>query len=203
MPGGEGIVLIVEDYRDQANLYAEWLKQDYTTRVTYNGAEGLAKLDEAVDVVLLDRRMPQMTGDAFLEEIRNRGFDCHVAMVTAVEPDFDIVDMGFDAYLVKPVRPEEVRETVQRLLALHDYHELIQEQFALASKLAALRESQSEAALQASSDYQELLTRYDRVNSKAQHQLTELFDGSSDEWVYQQTATDGTSRPQADWGETD
>lgn len=194
MVGEEPIVLIVEDYPDQANLYAEWLKQDYTARVAYNGEEAKRQLDEAVDVVLLDRRMPQITGDEFLEEIRQEGYDCHVAMVTAVEPDFDIVDMGFDAYLVKPVSPAEVRGTVQRLLALHDYHEVVQEQFALASKIAALRESKSQTDRQSSETFQELKAQLGQVQSRSRDKLVDLFESSGNEWVFHQTALDGTSR---------
>lgn len=34
-------------------------------------------------------------------------------MVTAVKPDFDIIDMGFDNYLVKPVSKDNLYTTVE------------------------------------------------------------------------------------------
>jgi CheY-like chemotaxis protein len=34
--------------------------------------------------------------------------DGQVAMVTAVEPDFDIIEMGFDDYLQKPVSADDL-----------------------------------------------------------------------------------------------
>jgi len=59
-------------------------------------------IDETVDVVLLDRMMPGMSGQEVLAAIRERGLDCRVAMVTAVDADFDVIEMGFDEYLGKP-----------------------------------------------------------------------------------------------------
>jgi len=100
------LVLVVEDEPDLADLYAAWLGDEYRVRTAYGGQEALDELDEAddeVDAILLDRRMPGLSGDEVLAAVRERGIDCRVAMVTAVEPDFDILKMGFDDYLVKPV----------------------------------------------------------------------------------------------------
>ncbi len=44
-----------------------------------------------------------MSGDEVLDTIAERGIDPAVVMVTAVDPDFDIVEMPFDEYLTKPV----------------------------------------------------------------------------------------------------
>lgn len=54
--------------------------------------EAIENFDDTVDVAFLDRRLPDASGDHVLEQIRARG-DCKVAMLTAIEPDFDIVDI--------------------------------------------------------------------------------------------------------------
>ena len=82
------LVLVVEDEPDLADLYATWLKIDYSVRTAYGGEEAVEQLDDEIDVVLLDRRMPGLSGDEVLTKIRERGIDCYVSMVTAVEPDF-------------------------------------------------------------------------------------------------------------------
>jgi DNA-binding response OmpR family regulator len=150
------VVLIVEDEPDLADLYATWLDDEYQVRVAYGGREALEELDEDVSVVLLDRRMPDLSGDEALAEIRSRGFDCRVAMVTAVEPDFDIVAMGFDDYLVKPVSKDALHDTVSSLLLRNAYDEGVQELFALASKKALLESEKGPTALAESEEYQEL-----------------------------------------------
>jgi len=128
---GQPTVLIVDDDEDLADTYALWLNDEYDVRTTYSGGEAMESLADDVDVVLLDRRMPAVPGDEVLGEIRDRDLDCQVAMLTAVEPDSDIVELPFDEYLVKPVSKAEVVEAVDELLFREDLDEETQEYLAL------------------------------------------------------------------------
>ncbi|MUV56572.1 HalX domain-containing protein [Halogeometricum sp. CBA1124] len=179
MSADQPLVLIVEDEPDLADLYATWLRENCTVRVAYGGHEALDELDEDVDVVLLDRRMPDLSGDEALAEIRNRGFDCRVAMVTAVEPDFDIVAMGFDDYLVKPVSKEALEETVDNLLRRNTYNDGVQELFSLASKKALLESEKEATALEENDEYQELDTRLTELREDLDETLQQ-FDEERD-----------------------
>lgn len=132
------VVLVVDDDEDLADTCEYWLRDDYDVRVAYGGQEALDAADETVDVVLLDRRMPTVSGDDVLERLEERGLDCRIAMMTAVEPDTDIVDMEFDDYLVKPVTKTDVRETVEELLVRSDFEEEVQRFFALESAESVL-----------------------------------------------------------------
>jgi len=108
-------VLIVEDERGLADSYAEILGREYTVETVYDGETALSVVDETVDAILLDRRMPGLSGGEVLSRLRDRGYDGPVTMLTAVEPDWDIVEMGFDDYLLKPVGMGELTEAVERL----------------------------------------------------------------------------------------
>ena len=132
------LVLVVEDDNHLADMYAEWLEETYAVRTAYDGDQALDALDGAVDVVLLDRLMPGLSGDTVLDTIRTRDLDCRVAMVTAVEPDFDIVEMGFDEYLVKPVYRGDLYQTIESLLTRASYVEQFREYHALANKRVTL-----------------------------------------------------------------
>lgn len=134
-------VLVVDDEEGLADLYAIWLEDQNSVETAYDGEGALEALEGDVDVVLLDRQMPGISGDAVLETVRDRGLDCRVAMVTAVEPELDIVDLGFDDYLRKPVDRETLRETVERLLRRSSYDDAVQEYFAAARKHALLTDS--------------------------------------------------------------
>jgi DNA-binding response OmpR family regulator len=171
------VVLIVEDEPDLADLYATWLDDEYRVRVAYGGREALEELDEDVSVVLLDRRMPDLSGDEALAEIRSRGFDCRVAMVTAVEPDFDIVAMGFDDYLVKPVSKDALHDTVSNLLLRNAYDEGVQELFALASKKALLESEKGPTALAESEEYRELDEQLTELRRELDETLDEFDEG--------------------------
>jgi predicted DNA binding protein/DNA-binding response OmpR family regulator len=148
-PDGRPTVLVVDDDRALADTCEYWLRDEYDVRVAYGGTQALEQVDDGIDVVLLDRRMPGVSGDDVLAEIDARGLDCRVAMMTAVAPDTDIVEMPFDEYLVKPVDEESVTETVEELLVRAEFDERIREYFALASTEAVLddREVRDPAAL--------------------------------------------------------
>jgi len=168
------LVLVVEDEPDLADLYAAWLSDDYSVLTAYGGQEALDQIDEAdddVDAILLDRRMPGLSGDEVLAAVRERGIDCRVAMVTAVEPDFDILKMGFDDYLVKPVTSDTLRETVDGLLRRGEYDTDVQELFSLTSKKAILETEKSATELADNEEYQDLTERIENLRSKADNSL--------------------------------
>ncbi len=170
-------VLVVDDEADVVSMYAAWLEDDYDVLQAQDGRSALQQLeDHEVDVVLLDRRMPDMRGEDVLEEMRERGHRSMVAVVTAVEPDFDIIDMGFDDYLTKPVSRDEVHDTVESLLQRDEYGRKTQEQFSLMTKKIALEDSKTEAELQESDEYAELVERLDEVTDETRELLDEMSD---------------------------
>lgn len=152
----ETTVLVVDDEEPVADLYETYLEDTYAVRVAYGGREALNHLDSAVDVVLLDRRMPGLSGDDVLDRIREREFDCRVVMVTALDPDFDIVEMPFDEYLTKPVQEAEIRETVEEQLLYATYDNQLREYFRIKSKIDVLREQKSPEELEADDRFEEL-----------------------------------------------
>jgi two-component system response regulator AdeR len=171
-------VLVVEDEESLADLYAEWLSLDggYEVRTAYGGESALEQLDEDVDVVLLDRRMPDISGDDVLEEIEARDLDPRVVMVTAIEPDFDVVEMGFEQYLVKPVSREDLLDTLEQMQTLDQYDEVVQRYYQLVAKTTTLEESKPESELAESAEYQELVEELEAVREEADTLLAELSD---------------------------
>ncbi len=149
-------VLIVEDEADVADLYEMWLADQYSVRIAHSGSEALNQLDETVDVVLLDRRMPGISGDEVLAKIRSQRIDCRVAIVSAVTPDFDVIEMGFDEYLTKPVEKDEVLDAIDRMIRRSTYDSAIQEYYQLVATETALRESKTESELRGNEEFQQL-----------------------------------------------
>jgi len=154
-------VLVVDDEETIRVMYADMLERFVgAVETAPDGETALSLLDESVDVVLLDRRMPGRSGDEVLEEIRASGCDCRVAMLTAVEPDEDIAAMPFDTYLTKPVTVGELRTVIERLLALENYESALEERFRVAQKIGALETAKPEHELEESAAYAELRSRY-------------------------------------------
>ncbi|WEL18651.1 MULTISPECIES: HalX domain-containing protein [unclassified Halorhabdus] len=170
------IVLVVDDESDVADAYAAQLEGQFTVLTAYSGQEALETLDDTVDIVLLDRRMPGLSGDDVLERIRERGLDCRVAMVTAVDPDFDIIEMPFDAYITKPVSRDDLFETIDRLLTFQSYEKQFQELYRVMSKVATLRANKSETELQHNDAYQRLLDRRDDLRDRLDETMLSFDD---------------------------
>ena len=168
------VVLAVDDDEKLLETYRMWLGSAYDLRTAASGEEALEQLDSAVQVVLLDRLMPGLSGDQVLDRIRELDVDCRVAMVTAVEPDADIAAMPFDAYVPKALDRETVIETIDRLLDRADYDALLREQYAVAEKLSLIEEREPKSALVKNETYQELVERFQRIESELADRETDF-----------------------------
>ena len=167
----DATVLVVDDEPMVVDSFALQLERWYTVRTAHGGEEALSLADGDVDVVLLDRRMPDRSGDEVLRELRERGLDVQVVMVTAVDADFDVISMPCDGYVEKPVAGDDLREAVEKQLAVRRYDERVSEFFATADKLAALETEKSARALESNEKYRELKERHGTLNEE----LEELF----------------------------
>ncbi|MFC7008875.1 winged helix-turn-helix transcriptional regulator [Halalkalicoccus salilacus] len=165
-PEPDPTVLIVDDDPRLLNMHASWLEDEYVVERAYDGEEAFRKLDDSIDVVLLDRRMPGISGEEVLERIRQWGIDCRVVMLSAVDPDFDIVDMGFDGYVVKPGFREEVRDVITDVLARDVHEKPVQEFLTLSAKEALLRAEKTDTELRENDAYVRLVERLERLEAE-------------------------------------
>ena len=172
MGDGSATVLVVDDETNITALFDAWLEARYEVRTANTGAEALDQMDDEVDVVLLDRRMPTVSGDELLEEMRERGHETRVAMVTAIDPDFDVLEMGFDDYLTTPVSREDLVDVVETLLTRKQYDAEVRRYYSLAAKKAALEAAKPASELTESDEYQALLAKLDAVEADLDDQLS-------------------------------
>ena len=123
------------------------------------GEEALERIDHSIDVAFLDRKLGEWTGDELVNVIHERGIDCAIVMVTAVEPDVDIADLPVDDYLTKPIFEEDlqaaVEEALYRLVGAADRRELL----GLLSRRIALEHQFDESELAEEPEYAKLTRR--------------------------------------------
>jgi DNA-binding HxlR family transcriptional regulator/DNA-binding response OmpR family regulator len=160
----ERVVLVADDNRQVATMHTTWLAEEYTVRTAHDGEQALQELDEDVDVAVLDRRMPGLTGDEVLDWIRSQRYDCRVVVITAEDVDLDVATMGFDEYLTKPVLREQLHDVVESLLDRAELEREHRQYLALRSKVALLEAELSSDALAASDTYQRLTARLDAMD---------------------------------------
>lgn len=171
-------VLVVEDEPALLDLYDAWLRREYDVRTADTGEEGLRKVDETVGAALLDRRMAGMNGDETLVALRDRGVDCPVAMVSAVEPGIDVVDLPLDEYVVKPTRMDEIVGVVEGLLELRACDPPLREFVRTASKRAIVEANVSHSRLEADPAYEDLCRRFEALESQVERSAVEETFGN-------------------------
>lgn len=113
---GESTVLIVDDEPLYADAHARMLGDRYDVSTVYSGDAALEAIDENVDVLLIDRKMPQVSGDEVLEKLDRQGLECPRIMVTALDRDVEVVETSVDGYLTKPVSAGDLTECIERAL---------------------------------------------------------------------------------------
>jgi len=111
-------VLLIDDEEDLVRTLAVRLElRGMRARTTFSGEAGLQSLSEELpDVVLLDMRMPGLSGFDVLRRIRARHKELPVIIISGhcSEQDRDqVLALGVSGYFTKPVRFEEL------LAALH------------------------------------------------------------------------------------
>jgi len=120
-----GRVLVVDDEEGVRNLLQRTLEgTGYNVVTAADGQEALDKMSELdIEVVLLDIKMPGMSGIEVLKQLTAYYPDTCVVMVTAVgdaQTAVETMKLGAYDYIIKPFNPEEMVLTVQRAVEKRD-----------------------------------------------------------------------------------
>jgi DNA-binding response OmpR family regulator len=114
-------ILLVEDERKVASFVARALRETaYAVDVASTGEEGLRlALENSYDAILLDVRLPGMSGIDLCRKLRQAEIQSPILMLTArslVEQRVEGLDAGADDYLTKPFVLAELQARVRALV---------------------------------------------------------------------------------------
>ena len=114
-------ILLVEDEVRIASFIARGLKEaHYVVDVARDGEEGLFKAEvNEYDLLILDIMLPLKDGISLCKELRGKGFNLPILMLSAKDTAEDKVrglNFGADDYLAKPFVFKELLARVQALL---------------------------------------------------------------------------------------
>ena len=114
-------ILLVEDEPGLVLTISDLLRSEgYRVDTASDGDSGLAKaLSREFQLVILDVMLPKRTGLDVCRELRQRGVDMAILMLTAKSQVLDRVvglKLGADDYLSKPFDPAELLARVEALL---------------------------------------------------------------------------------------
>lgn len=114
-------ILVIEDEKKVASFIQQGLREEhYDIDLAYDGDEGLEKaVAGEYDGIILDLMMPGRDGISVLRELRARGNNTPVLILTAkgtIQDKITGLDSGADDYLAKPFHFEELTARIRSLL---------------------------------------------------------------------------------------
>jgi DNA-binding response OmpR family regulator len=118
-------ILVIDDDKSILRTFTRILqKNGYEIDVAETGKEGLEKSKmQRFDLALIDIRLPDMEGTDLLIKMQKTMPDAVKIMITgfpSLETGVKALDEGADAYLVKPVKPEELIALIEEKLKIKE-----------------------------------------------------------------------------------
>ena len=111
-------ILVVDDELGPREALRMILRDDYDVVTAGNGNRALEYLDSAeFDLVILDIRMPDISGIELLAEVKKKAPETEVVMITAyasVDTATNALRNGALDYLIKPFEISAVKEVVEK-----------------------------------------------------------------------------------------
>ncbi|MBN1155062.1 sigma-54-dependent Fis family transcriptional regulator [candidate division KSB1 bacterium] len=130
-------IVIIDDEKAQVDALAGYFKKkNFTISTAYNGTEGLRIVgDQAVDVVITDFRMPDMSGIDVLKQVKEINPEIAVIIMTAfgsIDSAIEAMHAGATDYLTKPIDLDQLQIVVDRTL---EYRQVMTENRTLREQL--------------------------------------------------------------------
>ena len=119
-------ILIAEDERDIRDLITFTLRfAGHEVIATTNGEEAYEKAQEVMpDLILMDVRMPRMTGYEACKRIKEHEElkDTPVVFLSAKGQESEVqagLEAGAEEYILKPFAPDQLTDRVAKLIEAH------------------------------------------------------------------------------------
>jgi two-component system, OmpR family, phosphate regulon response regulator PhoB len=116
-----GTILVVEDEQDLLEVIEVALLKDGHEVLGCFNTESVMKIldEEEIDLILMDRKLPDAEGSDFIESIKKQGYSFPVIYISGKDSTEDILDgfnKGADDYITKPFERDILRARVSAVL---------------------------------------------------------------------------------------
>ena len=182
-------ILLVEDDRSLSRAVSTILqKNNYSVDCVNNGQLALDYLEQDIyDAVIMDIMMPVMDGITALKNLRKRGNNIPVLMLTAkteIDDKVEGLDNGANDYLTKPFDTRELLARLRVLTRNERQHDSVMTlgNITLNTSTCELS-SATDSFLLTNKEYQMMLmfmNNKDQVISRQQHFMEKIWDSDSD-----------------------
>lgn len=116
----KALILIIEDDKDLLELLEHRLQKEHYETLGFLSTRYFKKVldEEPIDLIIMDRNLPDVEGSAYISLLRERGMDIPVIFLSAKNSRADIEEgflCGGDDYITKPF---EIKELLLRVNAI-------------------------------------------------------------------------------------
>ena len=118
------LILVVDDFEDNRQMYAEYLKfRGYRVDEAANGHEALEKARAQVpDLIIMDLSLPGLDGWEATRRLKKDARTKHARVIALTGHALaghskSALDAGCDAFVIKPCLPEDLEKEIQRMLS--------------------------------------------------------------------------------------
>jgi two-component system, cell cycle response regulator DivK len=122
MPAAQPLILIVDDFKDNREMYCEYLAfSGFRVLEAGNGREAVEQaLANLPDLIIMDLSLPVMDGWEATRQLKRdeRTRAIPVVALTGHAVEGRSKDAGCDGYLSKPCLPDQLVAEIRRVLAL-------------------------------------------------------------------------------------
>jgi len=151
-------ILIIEDDPMASSALSDYSSNPFNVRTVSRGEDGIRHYTKDTDLVILDRKLDDMSGDTVATKIKEKDQHALILVVSGIDPKDNILDLPVDCYLKKPVSRTELRSRISDILNRQGLELEQREYLALRSKQSALIETHGASALG--------LQSYDRIEQR-------------------------------------
>lgn len=138
-------VLIVDDDPRQVELLSSWLSAEYDVVTATDGKAAREALDETIDVAILDRHLPDTTGQKIIENARQAGISPPTGFLSSADVSVSATELPADLLLSKPATRERMLEAVNTLYRMNELSTLGRRVRAREHRLRFVREEHGPA----------------------------------------------------------
>ncbi len=117
------LMLAIDDEVSIQLILQHYFKENFSVITKGNGKEALAWMQEGniPDIIVADINMPEMDGNAFIDQVRSSGFLKNIPMVMLSGSDttdnkIRCLEAGADDFMVKPFNPRELAARLNGIL---------------------------------------------------------------------------------------
>ena len=164
---------------ETATSCKEWLPSPSVTTAS-DGEDALAVADADVDAMLIPRHCPNFSGDELVSKLRDRGVKAPAAVVLPEGTDADVLELGFDDCVHRPLTERKVETVLRRLIKRQTYNRLLRRYYRLVmcrtNPVIREDESSAEARARIEAELQDVQDQLTAIESEmAADEYEDLF----------------------------